>query len=352
MGTILVVDDDVRNLRVIEAMLLPEGHTILTALNGKECLATVNEAPPDLILLDVMMPGMDGFEVAQQLKASEITKSIPIVMVTALGDVEYRVRALECGASDFLSKPVEKNELRARVDSLLQVKAYYDYLHTHQQQLENEVARRTAQLERAVRQSKAASKEVIYRLVRASEYKDEDTGNHVRRMSEYSAAVARAHGLPADDVENILLAAPMHDVGKIGIPDSVLLKPGKLTEEEWVIMREHTVIGGCILEGSDIAFVDLGRIIAMTHHEKWDGSGYPLALQGDEIPLPGRIVAIADVFDALTSKRPYKEPMPNEKALAILEEGSGKHFDPQIVQAFLKALDDILAIQQKFQPIY
>lgn len=352
MGTILVVDDDERNLRVIEAMLLPEGHYIIPALSGKECLESVTQSPPDLILLDVMMPEMDGFEVAERLKSDENTKSIPIIMVTALGDVEYRVRALEVGAADFLTKPVEKSELRARINSLLQVKAYYDYLRGHQHELEAEVARRTAQLERAVRQSKAAAKEVIYRLVRASEYKDEDTGNHVRRMSEYSALVAKSYGLPTEDVENILLAAPMHDIGKIGIPDNVLLKPGKLTPDEWVIMKEHTIIGACILEGSDMPFVDLGRIIAMTHHEKWDGSGYPLALQGEDIPLPGRIVAIADVFDALTSKRPYKAPMPNDVALNILREGSGAHFDPQVVDAFMNGIPEIMTIQQRFQPAY
>lgn len=318
---ILVVDDEVKNLRLMEAMLIPLGYEVILAHDGEETLQKVKEISPDVILLDVMMPRMDGFEVARRLKEGEETRIIPIVMVTALREVEDRVKALEMGADDFLSKPVERTELRARVQSLLKVKAYNDHLRDYQQELEAEVASRTEQLRQAFEKIKAASLDTIYRLSRAAEYKDEDTGTHIRRMSYYAIAVARKLGLDESTVETILYAAPMHDIGKIGIPDQILLKPGKLDPEEWEIMKQHTVIGGKILEGSDAEFIQLAEVIALSHHEKWDGSGYPNGLKGSEIPLAGRITAIADVFDALTSKRPYKEPFSVGKSFGIIREG-------------------------------
>lgn len=347
MGKILVVDDEAANLRLMSALLVPLGHEVVLANGGAECLRLVSEESPDLILLDVMMPGMDGFEVARRLTADEKTRSVPIVMVTALHEVQYRVRALEAGACDFLTKPVEKTELRARVNSLIKVKAYHDELCAQNTLLEGKVRRRTAQLEEAYRQLKSASIETIYRLVRAAEYKDEDTGNHVRRMSRYSATIAGAYGMDAESRENILYAAPMHDIGKIGIPEKILAKPGKLTAEEWEEMKQHTVIGACILEDSEIPFVDLGRVIALTHHEKWDGGGYPQGLCGEDIPLAGRIVAVADVFDALSTRRPYKEAFPLDRVLKILREGAGRDFDPAVVRAFEICLEEILSIRSK-----
>jgi putative two-component system response regulator len=347
-GKILVVDDEERNLRLIEALLAPLGHSILFAPDGPAALRCVAGDRPDLVLLDVTMPGMDGFEVARRLKADPQTSVIPIVMVTALKDVADRVKALEAGADDFLNKPVDKTELRARVKSLLKVKAYNDHMLNYQQKLEEEVARQTQQLRKAFERVKAGSLETIYRLSVAAEYKDEDTGAHLKRMSNYSAAIARKMGLNDRTVEAILHAAPMHDIGKIGILDKILLKPGKLDAAEWDIMRQHAVIGGKILAGSGSGVIRLGEVIALTHHEKWDGTGYPHRLSGTRIPLVGRIVAVADVFDALTSRRPYKEPFPLDRAYAILREGRGAHFDPAVVDAFFEADQEILDIKETF----
>jgi len=218
----------------------------------------------------------------------------------------------------------------------------------YQGELEIEVAKRTQELQSAFQEIKATSLETIYRLSRAAEYKDEETGAHIMRMSHYSAAVAREIGLPEDEAESILYAAPMHDIGKIGIPDRILLKPGKLDQDEWEIMKQHTAIGGRILERSSAVYIKLGETIALTHHEKWDGTGYPHGLRGEEIPIAGRITAIADVFDALTSKRPYKEPFSIEKSFSIIQEGRGTHFDPQVVDAFFSITAEILAIKERF----
>ena len=346
---ILVVDDEEKNLRLMEALLLPLGYEVIMANNGEEALEKAQEMPPDVILLDIMMPKMDGFEVAKRLKGEEETGIIPIVMVTALREVDDRVKALEVGADDFLTKPVDKTELRARVQSLLKVKAYNDHMRNYQKELEAEVAKRTEQLRLAFEKIKTASLDTIYRLSRAAEYKDEDTGAHILRMSNYSAAVARRMGQNDRTVESILYAAPMHDVGKIGTPDRILLKPGKLDADEWKIMKQHTTIGGNILGGSNAGFIRLAEMIALTHHEKWDGSGYPKGLKASKIPLAGRIVAIADVFDALTSKRPYKQPFSLEKSYGIIKEGKGNHFDPNVVDAFFAIEDEILSIKEKYE---
>ena len=348
-GKILVVDDEDRNLRLMEAFLLPQGYEVLMAHDGEEALEMVQQVSPDVILLDIMMPRMDGFEVARRLKASSETRIIPIVMVTSLTEVESRVQALEAGADDFLSKPLDQTELKARVRSLLKVKAYNDHMRNYQKELEAAVAKRTKQLRKAFEKIKTASLDTIYRLSRAAEYKDEDTGEHIKRMSHYSAAVARKMGLNDRTVESILYAAPMHDIGKIGTPDRILLKPGKLNADEWEIMKQHTTIGGNILSGADAGFIKFAEIIALTHHERWDGSGYPKGLKGSKIPLSGRIVAIADVFDALTSKRPYKEPFSVEKSFAIITEGRGNHFDPDVVDAFFAIEAEILSIKERFQ---
>lgn len=348
-ATILVVDDEERNLRLMEAMLMPMGHKIVMARNGRDALENMHTNEIDLVLLDLMMPMMDGFEVTQILKEDEATKIVPVVIVTALHELQHRVRALEAGADDFLTKPVEKTELRARVASLLKVKAYNDYMRNHQKELETEVALRTEALRSAFEKIKSASLETIYRLTRAAEYKDEDTGAHIQRMSNYAATIAREMNLKDKTAEFILYAAPMHDIGKIGIPDRILLKPGKLDPAEWDIMKTHTTIGGRILEGSDRGFIRLAEIIALTHHEKWDGSGYPKGLKGKQIPLAGRIVAIADVFDALTSKRPYKEAFSLDVSFGIIREGRGSHFDPDVVDAFFRAIDHLLVIKDTFR---
>ncbi|MBW1682204.1 MAG: response regulator [Deltaproteobacteria bacterium] len=345
---ILVVDDEEQNLRLMEALLVPLGYDVVVARNGEETFDRVAKTNPDVILLDILMPGLNGFEVAKKLKASEGTRIIPIVMVTSLNDVEDRVRALEAGADDFLAKPVEMTELRARVQSSLKIKAYYDHMRDYQKKLEAEVARRTAQLKAAFEKIRGASLETIYRLSRAAEYKDEDTGAHILRMSNYSSVVARKMGLNGRVVDSILYAAPMHDVGKIGTPDRILLKPGKLTMAECETMKQHAATGGKILEGADPGFMRLAEVVALTHHEKWDGSGYPNGLKGKKIPLAGRIVAIGDVFDALTSKRPYKEAFSLEKSYEIIRQSRGTHFDPDVVDAFFSAEDEIVAIKDRY----
>jgi putative two-component system response regulator len=268
-------------------------------------------------------------------------------MVSGLGDVKDRIAALEAGVDDFLTKPFDTVELKTRVGSLLKVKAYHDRMRDHEKELEKEVAARTSQLTLALKGTKAASLETIYCLTRASEYKDESTGEHVKRMSRYAAVIAGKMGLGEETIERILYAAPMHDIGKIGIPDDIILKPGKLNEAEWRVMKQHTIIGSYILAASDAEVIKLGRDIALTHHEKWDGSGYPRGLKGTEIPVTGRIAGIADVFDALTSKRPYKEAFSTDKSFAIIAESRGSHFDPRIVDAFFAVKEEILRIMSE-----
>jgi putative two-component system response regulator len=348
---ILVVDDEELNRKLISAMLKPQGYEVLQAVDGEDCLEKVRRTPPDLILLDIIMPKLNGFEVVKCLKSVEKFSLIPIVMVTALGDVNDRVQALEVGADDFLTKPVDRMELSARVRSLLKVKAYNDHMVNYRQELEFEVQKRTEEIQetnkklaKAHEKLRGASLETIFRLSRAAEFKDEDTGAHIISMSRISARLAERLELSPATVESILYASPMHDIGKIGIPDRILLKNGPLNEEEWSIMRLHTVYGGKILENSDIGFLRLGEVIALTHHEKFDGSGYPNGLKGKEIPLAGRIVSVADVFDALMSRRPYKKAFTVEQAVTIIQEGRGRHFDPDVVDVFMADLDKILRI--------
>jgi putative two-component system response regulator len=353
---VMVVDDEILNLKLIGAMLKPQGYEVILANDGEECLQKVAENPPDLILLDIMMPKLNGFDVVTRLKAEERFALIPIVMVTALQDVNDRVKALEVGAEDFLTKPVDRMELRARVRSLLKVKAYNDHMVNYRQELEREVQRRTLEiqetnkkLEKAHEKLRGASLETIFRLSRAAEFKDEDTGAHIISMSRISARIAKQCGLSSSTVESILYASPMHDIGKIGIPDRILLKNGPLNDEEWTVMRMHTVFGGKILENSDIGFLRLGEVIALTHHEKFYGSGYPKGLKGKQIPLAGRIVAVADVFDALMSRRPYKPAFTPEQAIGIITDGRGKHFDPEVVDVFVNDIPEIMRIWRSSQ---
>jgi len=346
---ILIADDEDRNRRLMEALLLPMGYEVLKAVNGKDAIEKAKETSPDVILMDVMMPVMDGFEAVNILKQDEETRIIPVVMVTALREVSDRVKALEAGADDFLSKPIDKTELRTRVQTLVKVKAYNDHLRNYQKQLETEVALKTIQLQKTLDALQIASLDFIRRLSRAAEYKDEDTGAHIERMSRYSEVVAQKMGLDGKTIERILYAAPMHDVGKIGISDKILLKPGKLDPDEWEIMKQHTTIGARILSGSRAGIVRLAEVIALTHHERWDGSGYPRGLKGARIPLVGRITAIADVFDALTTRRPYKKPFSVEKSFAIIQESKGSHFDPDVVNAFFAVQYEILAIKNEYQ---
>ena len=339
---ILVVDDDPGVQNMIKRILGRAGYRVQTARGGEEAYAAVSESLPDLIILDLSMPGIDGFEVATQLKSNPATREIPIILITGLDNSENHVRALDIGINDFLSKTAEPEEILARTRSHLRIKQLNDQLNSNRIALEKTVDLRTEQL-------KNASLEVIWRLTAASEYRDNETGAHIKRMSHYSAAIARKMGLRKKTVETILYSAPMHDIGKIGIPDDILLKTGKLNAEEWRIMKSHTIIGANILKGSKIGFVRMGAMIALTHHEKWDGSGYPNGLKGRQIPLAGRIVALADVFDALTSKRTYKKPFPVQESNRIIEEGRGTHFDPEVVDAFFAIQAEILQIKSMFE---
>ena len=345
---ILVVDDQLQNVELLEAQLVPLGYEIIRAANGKDALTIITGNEIDLMLLDIMMPGMDGFEVIRRVRQGTKTRLLPIILVTALRETEDRIKGIEAGCDDFISKPVDKMELFARVRSLLKVKDYNDLMLNYRKELESEVTARTEQLKKALERIKTASLDTIYRLSVASEYKDKDTGAHIKRMSRYSIAVARRMGLDENTIETILYSAPMHDLGKIGIPDQILMKPAILDPAEWKIMKMHTVIGAKILQGSDAEFIKSGESIALSHHEKWDGSGYPNGVKGQEIPIAGRIVAIADVFDALTSKRPYKEPFTIEKSLAIVKEGRGTHFDPDVVDAFFDIQEEILNIKKQY----
>ncbi len=345
---ILVVDDQVQNRDLLEAFLVPEGYDTVTAAGGRDALAILSENDVDLILLDVRMPGMDGFELCARIRGDVNHQLLPIILVTALRETEDRIKGIEAGCDDFISKPVDKLELLARVKSLLKVKAYNDLMSNYRSELESAVHSRTEELNKALGRIKEASLETIYRLSIASEYRDEDTGAHVKRVSRYSAAVARSMGLDESTVESILYAAPMHDLGKIGIPDQILVKPARLDTVEWEIMKQHTVIGAKILRGSDAEFISIAETIALCHHERWDGSGYPNGLKGKDIPITSRITAIADVFDALTSTRPYKGALSISMALAQINEDRGKQFDPDVVDAFFRIQDEIVAIKEKY----
>ena len=339
--TLLIVDDAPENIDMLYGFL-GNGFKIKVALNGEDALKIAFKTPPDLILLDIMMPGMDGYEVCRQLKAADATKKIPIIFVTAKEESKNEERGFQLGAADYIRKPFRATIVRERIKTHL---ALYDQNRT----LEEKVHERTAQLNKAFETIKATSLHTIHRLSRAAEYRDEDTGTHILRISNYSAIVARELGHNEKSVESILYAAPMHDIGKIGTPDRILLKSEKLDSDEWEIMRKHTINGASILEGSNRGFIELGKIIALTHHEKWDGSGYPKGLKGKEIPQVGRIVAIGDVFDALTSRRPYKEAFSLEKSYEIIRENRGSLFDQDVVDAFFSCIDEIIAIKEKYK---
>jgi len=503
---ILAVDDEEMNLELLEILMVPLGYQVEKAKNGKEALEKIAERSPDIILLDVMMPGMDGFEVCRILKEDEKTRDIPVVMVTALNQIENKVTGIETGADDYLIKPFHRNELIARVKSLLKVRTLNDKVKKYQYTIRslfelttlsedfrdrggifNELAKRTAELTgmekvvialvennllqvkasyhlnddkelytflsqngpirkvietgkqlvavndsqiakqfnlnlsyvciplksiskdvigalcafgingdmsegtvrvlsivaqriaseiqikdrsrvledtvdkrtKALRESlekleeahseiSHAYEEIVYRLSVAAEYKDEDTAAHIHRISYYSEALARKLGLPEEEVKLIKLASPMHDIGKIGIPDSILLKPGQLTPDEFEIMKQHTIMGARILAGSSSPLLSMAEEIAISHHEKYDGSGYPYGVMGENIPLVGRIVAIADVFDALLTPRVYKPAFDLDNTLTIMKEGKGKHFDPNLVDAFFDILDEILTIKEDY----
>lgn len=329
---VLVVDDVPANIDVLSEILRPT-YQVKVVTNGVMALKiAMSPHPPDLILLDIMMPDMDGYEVCRQLKNNSQTRHIPVIFVSAMDEVNDETKGFELGAVDYITKPVSAPIVKARVKTHL---ALFD----QNRVLEKKVKERTSEIHDTRLQ-------IIHCLGAASEYRDEETGTHISRMSQYSRIIALAAGVAMEDAELLLQAAPMHDVGKIGIPDRILLKPGKLDADEWEIMKTHTTIGAKIIGNHSSELLTLARQVALTHHEKWDGTGYPHGLAGDEIPLYGRITMLADVFDALTSDRPYKKAWPEAMAIKEINDMSGKHFDPKLVVAFMKALPDILAVKK------
>ncbi len=346
---ILVVDDDPVNLMLLETILQQLGYQVSKAATGREALEMAKKERPSIILLDIMLPDISGLEVCKTLKSQKELATTPIVMVTALGDRDSKLKGLEVGADEYLVKPIDRVELLLRVKNLLKVKAYNDYLEGIKGLLEREVNKRTLELQEAYKKLDEAYLEIIQRLGRAAEYRDDETGEHIQRMSRYCQILAREMGLSLEQQKEILYASPMHDVGKIGIPDSILLKKGPLTPEEFEIMKQHTVIGAQILSGSQHPVLKMAEILALTHHEKWDGTGYPQGLKGEEIPLEGRICCLADVFDACTSHRVYRPAMENEEVLKMIRREAGKHFDPTIVEAFFDVLTEIEEVQKTFK---
>ena len=318
---ILIVDDEPANLKVLR-QVLQDSYRLSFARSGEAALELLDKEDIDLILLDIMMPDMTGFEVCEKVKGNSDTARIPIIFVTALKDTIDEETGFKLGAVDYITKPIVPAIVRARVK-------------THLSLVQADALKET-------------QIDMIQRLGRAAEYKDNETGMHVQRMSRYSYVLAVAAGIDEQTANELLLAAQMHDLGKIAIPDNILLKPGRLDEGEFKQMKAHAQIGADILSNPQSQLVALARSIAITHHEKWDGSGYPKGLKEKEIPLEGRIAAIADVFDALTSERPYKKAWSVEDAVQLLQDESGKHFDPELVTLFVQELPKILDIKNKF----
>lgn len=337
---ILIVDDQQANVDLLEQILSKAGYTsVLGITDPTEAVPLYQAFTPDLVLLDINMPQMNGFDVMAGLNEIEQESYTPVLVLTALQDEETRLRSLQSGAQDFLTKPFNNLEVITRINNMLKIRLLHKRVAQHNVTLEHTVQERTKELYET-------RLEIVNRLGQAAEYRDNETGNHIIRMSKMCERLGVLTGMNKAQADLLLHSSPMHDVGKIGIPDAILLKPGKLTADEWSKMKDHTVIGAKLLEGHGSDLVTMARSIALSHHEKWDGSGYPLSLKGEDIPLVSRIAAIADVFDALTSARPYKEPYPIGKALEIIKDGRGSHFDPVLIDLFMGNLDDFLEIKE------
>ena len=363
---VMMVDDQILNIDIVQAYLEEEGfHNFAVTTESVTALDTIRERRPDILLLDINMPRVNGLDILRAMRKDVELRLIPVIVLTAATDPETKLKALRLGASDFLSKPVDPSELILRLENVVAAKTLRDHLTDYSARLEQQVEIRTRELVRS-------RQEAIHCLARAAEYRDDDTGQHVIRVGRYAGIIARQLGLPEPAVELIEQAAQLHDIGKIGIPDSVLHKPGRLddgefelikthcdigrqiidplTEKEKRVLGKHTIMGSIIMStGCSSPVLRLGSVIAETHHERWDGSGYPQRLVGAEIPLEGRIVAVADVFDALGSNRPYKTAFPLEKCFAIIEEGRGKHFDPRILNAFFAGKQQIISVYRECQ---
>ena len=342
-GFVLIVDDrgTARSLLEGLARSLEQGLMVESYADPNQALARASELTPDLIISDYRMPGMDGVEFTRRLRALPRLADVPIVIVTVVEDRQIRYQALESGATDFLTRPIDPQECRARCRNLLALRRSQRIVTDRAKWLEEQVMQ-------ATRDIQVREQETLLRLARAGEYRDQETGFHILRMAKFARAIAQELKLSAMECDEIESSAPMHDIGKIGIPDHILLKPGALSEEEILIMRRHPVIGYEILADSPSRFLQMGAVIALGHHEKFDGTGYPQGLAGQSIPLPARIVAVADVFDALTSVRPYKKAWSMQEALDWIKTQIGSHFDPDCAQAFLVRLDEVAQIMQEY----
>lgn len=353
--TILVVDDSPDNLSLMSG-LLRDLYKLKVANNGDKAIKIAQgDKKPDLILLDVMMPGLSGYEVCELLKGDPTTRDIPIIFLTAMTGADDEKKGLELGGADYITKPVSPPIVLARVKTQLQNKAAADFLRDQNAYLEKEVSERTKEV-------MAIQDVTILSMASLAETRDSDTGNHIRRTQYYVLALARAlqshprfsEYLTEQNIKMLFKSAPLHDIGKVGIPDRILLKPGKLDPDEFEIMKTHTTLGRDALAnaekslGTDVDFLNMAKEIAYSHQEKWDGSGYPEGVGGDDIPISARLMAVADVYDALISRRVYKEGMPHEKAYAIIQEGGGTHFDPDMVEAFSRIHEEFREIAQKY----
>ncbi len=343
MQEVLIIDDTEINLILFGALIKKldncQSHSFASPLDGLAWAATHT---PDLVIVDYMMPDIDGLEFIQRFRALPNCVDVPILMITANDQKQVRYRALDSGANDFLAKPVDKVEFLARAKNMLSLSSARRKLADHAEWLSSEVRKATEVILQRER-------DTVFRLCKAAEFRDPETGAHILRMAHYSQLIAKKLGLPPDEQELLLEAAPMHDIGKVGITDNILLKPGRLDAAEFEIMKQHAAFGYELLKNSNSRVLQAGAEIALGHHEKYDGSGYPQGLKGEAIPIFSRIVAVADVFDALTSERPYKKAWTLEQAVDFLNAGSGTHFDPQCVQAFLDGFDDVLAIRDRYQ---
>lgn len=343
MNTILIIDDSEINLTLLKHLVIKLGECDPVLFDSPiKALGWCRENIPDLVIVDYMMPDMDGLEFIEAFRALHSRDEIPVLMITANDQREVRYKALMGGANDFLAKPIDRSEFSARMKNMLALRNGQKFLADRALHLSSLVEEQLV----LIRQRE---QELIFRLSRAAEFRDPETGAHIQRMAHYSRLIAEKLGLSPATQKIILEAAPMHDVGKIGIPDYILLKPGKLTDEEFALMKNHAQLGYELLQGSTSEILRAGAEIARSHHEKFDGTGYPQGLVGENIPLYGRIVAVADVFDALTSERPYKKAWSMEEARDVLIEGRGKHFDPACVDAFMSALDQVLEIKNQFK---
>ena len=339
--SVYVADDVSINLELVESVFRNDPSLVIRkAENGKELMKVIEAyGNPDLLILDLMMPVMDGFDVLGKLKQGRESNYFPIIVLSALTDKQSIVKALSMGADDYVTKPFFVEELKARVGNMLKLKERDEYLNTSLDVMESNLIEKLHIIEQT-------QVEVIIRLGKAAEFRDDETGKHIERIAAYVNLITERLGMHREQLIMMQYAAPMHDVGKIGIPDGVLMKAGKLTADEFKIIKLHTIIGSRILSGTNLPLLELAKEIAISHHERWDGGGYPLGLKGNDIPISGRIVAIADVFDAITSKRVYKEAWSIEKALEYLMDMRGTQFDPDIVDAFFAIEDRIIKVRQ------